>query len=163
MFRWNAPTTMTFECSLDDGMYKPCGQGQTGQWTGRNVPDGQHNFKVKATDSVGNVVETEIRGWVVDTVAPTITYSDAAAKTNGSPFITWRSSEQAEFECSLDRGPYENCGIGMNGQWRKDNVPDGRHILRVRGTDPAGNVGNPAGHTWIVGKFLYISLISSYS
>ena len=155
-FTWTAPTIMTFECSLDGEMYKPCGRGRIGTWTGNNVPDGQHSLKIKATDDAGNVVEAEIRGWIVDSVAPTITFVDNPAKTSGSPFITWRSSEQADFECLLDSGQYENCSSGMNGLWSKNDVKDGPHVLFVRGTDPAGNLGGPVSHRWIVGMFLII-------
>jgi hypothetical protein len=155
-FTWTAPTTMTFRCSLDGGTYRSCGRGLTGTWTGNNVPDGQHSLKIRATDPSGNVVEAEISGWIVDTVSPTITFSDDPAKTSGSPMITWRSSEQAEFECSLDGGRYEKCGSGMNGVWSKDNVGDGRHTLSVRGIDSAGNSGTPARHNWDVGMFLMI-------
>ena len=154
VFKWSAPTTMTFECSLDDESYRPCGKGTTGQWVGNNVPDGQHSFKIKATDSVGNVVETEVRGWIVDTVVPTITFVDAPVKTNGSPMITWQSSEQADFNCSLDGGPYVTCGKGILGQWSENNIRDGSHRLSVKGEDAAGNVGSNS-LTWIVGKVIY--------
>ncbi len=153
---------MQFECSLDDKQFKPCGEGLTGQWTGTNVPDGRHNFKVKGTDSNGNEVEAEVRGWIVDAVPPVITYIRPPTKTNGSPEITWRSSEQATFECSLDGGPYENCGNGLNGRWFKNNVRGGSRVLSVRGRDTVGNLGRSRSHTWTVGKLFFImSLMSS--
>ena len=152
-FEWTAPTFMMFECTLDNERFRNCGQGQTGEWTGNNVPDGLHNFKVRATDGDGNVVEAEIRGWIVDTIPPVLTFTNAAEKTNDSPVLTWRSSEQAKFECKLDDRPYENCGEGINGRWSKNNVPHGRHRLSVRGRDSAGNLGTTS-YTWFVGKKL---------
>lgn len=142
---------MTFVCSLDNERYIPCGEGKAGHWIGYNVPDGSHSFKVNGTDSAGNVVIAEVSGWIVDTVIPIITFVDASEETNGSPTITWRSSEQTDFYCSLNGGPYVTCGKGIFGRWSGDNIRDGRHRLFVRGKDAADNVGSNS-HTWIVGK-----------
>ena len=146
---------MKFQCSLDDGRFERCGEGVTGQWTGRNIPHGRHNFKVTGTDNIGNVVEAEVRGWYVDAVPPVITFDNPPTTTNGSPELTWRSSEQANFECSFDGGRFESCRSGMNGRWSKQNVPDGTHSLLVRGTDNLGNVGRSTKHSWIIGKIFY--------
>ena len=152
-FKWTAPTFMIFECSLDNERFRNCGQGKTGEWTGNNIPDGLHNFKVKATDSYGNLMEAGIRGWIVDTIPPVITFTNAPEKTNGSPVLTWRSSEQAEFDCKLDDGRYENCGNGTTGRWSESNVRDGRRRLSVIARDSAGNL-DTASHTWTVGRYM---------
>ena len=81
-----------------------------------------------------------------------ITFVDPSIKTNGSPTFTWRSSELAIFECSLDGSPYESCGNGANVDWSKDNVEDGPHTLMVRGRDIYGNLGRITSHSWTVGK-----------
>jgi hypothetical protein len=91
---------------------------------------------------------------ISDSVAPVITFINPSPRTNSSPEFTWRSSEQADFECSLDRGPYERCGSGVTGRWSKDNIRDGSHVLSVSGKDTVENVGSPTAHSWIVGKFL---------
>ena len=80
-----------------------------------------------------------------------IRFVNPPAKTDRSPEFTWTSSEQATFECSLDRGPYENCDSGTSGTWSKD-VREGSHTLMVRGRDIVGNVGRIIAHTWTVGK-----------
>ena len=145
---------MTFECSLDNGRYTSCGRGQSGQWVGANVQHGQHSFKVKGTDIIGNTVEAEVRGWMVDAIPPIITYTSSPTKTNSSPEITWISSEQAEFECRIDNQPYTKCGQEMNGRWTEDNLSDGIHRLYVRGRDAVGNLGREFVHTWTVGTIL---------
>ena len=89
---------------------------------------------------------------ILDTDPPVVTFTNPPTKTSGSPELAWRSSEQATFECSLDRRPYENCGSGMSGRWSKDNVRDGPHVLSVRGKDTVENLGRTASHTWTVGK-----------
>jgi hypothetical protein len=91
--------------------------------------------------------------YLIDGVPPVITLINPSRRTNDSPEFTWRSSEQADFECSLDRGSYESCGNGVNGRWSKNNVGDGEHILFVRGKDTVGNVGRRSPHSWIVGTF----------
>jgi hypothetical protein len=149
---------MQFECSLDNEQFKSCGEGLTGKWTGINIPHGRHNFRVKGTDNFGNIVELEVRGWTVDAVPPMITFTDAPLKTNSLPTLTWRSSEKATFECSLDSGSYENCGSGINGEWSEWIVREGSHVLSVRAKDLVGNIGRPTTHSWIVGKFLSYQL-----
>ena len=89
-----------------------------------------------------------------DTTAPVVTFTQAPEKTNGSPRFTWKSTEKTDFECSLDNVRFESCGKGETGQWFKQNIRDGRHILTVRGTDDAGNVGTTVSHRWTVGKIL---------
>ena len=40
-----------FKCAIDDTrLYEPCGEGLTGKYTARNVPDGRHAFFVQGTD-----------------------------------------------------------------------------------------------------------------
>ena len=158
---------MKFQCSLDDEQFSSCGEGVIGQWTGVNVPHGRHNFTVKGTDSIGNIVEAEVKGWYVDAIPPVITFNNPPSKTSGSAQFTWRSSEQADFNCSFDGGPYKTCGNGAAGQWSKNNLPDGIHRLSVRGKDTVENVGREATHIWTVGKIFTISssllnLIISY-
>jgi hypothetical protein len=62
---WNSTTEMSFKCSLDNEKYKPCGEGRSGQWTGNNVPDGQHVLKVRGTDSDGRVLVADTLRWKV--------------------------------------------------------------------------------------------------
>ena len=89
-----------------------------------------------------------------DATAPVLTFTQAPTKTNGSPRFTWISTEIADFECSLDNRRFESCGKGKTGQWFKQNVRNGIHIFKVRGTDDAGNVGTTVSHRWTVGKVL---------
>ena len=81
-----------------------------------------------------------------------IVFSPLPDQSNASPRITWRSTEDARFECSLDNGAYEDCGNGEIGTWIGRNLPHGNHVISVRGRDKNGNVGEPTKHTWNVGK-----------
>ena len=66
--------------------------------------------------------------------------------------FTWKSTEEADFKCSLDGQAYESCSKGMSGKWNKDNIRHGSHRLSVFGEDAVGNVGRPTTHRWMVGK-----------
>ena len=46
-----------------------------------------------------------------------------------------------------------DCKNGSSGQWTGENIPDGRHVFIVIGTDKFGNWGRHAQHTFTVGKF----------
>ena len=87
-----------------------------------------------------------------DSVAPRIEFNQLPDSSDTSPQFSWTSNEQANFECSLDDGEYENCGGGYDGRWRKENVPGGGHKFSVRGTDANGNAAEPVEHTWNIGK-----------
>ena len=154
VFKWTATRTATFLCSLDNQLFRSCGQGLTGQWTSRNIiPDGRHTFKLRGTDNRGNTVDITVDNWLIDTVPPTITFNDPPARTTSFPSISWQSTESAVFECSLDNGRYENCSSGRTGTWNGNDLRDGRHYLSVRGRDSAGNIGRIVTHQFDVGKF----------
>ncbi|MDQ3981815.1 MAG: hypothetical protein M3271_03935, partial [Actinomycetota bacterium] len=57
----------TFECSLDGGAFNMCSSPKTY----RDLLDGSHTFKVRATDAGGSFDETPVeRTWVVDAFGP---------------------------------------------------------------------------------------------
>src|SRR5690606_34532178 len=58
-----------FECRLDDGAWEPC----TSPHPFTNLPDGDHEFEVRATDPAGNSALLPVWKWTVDTTAPVIT------------------------------------------------------------------------------------------
>lgn len=95
-----------------------------------------------------------------DSVPPVIRFVNAPSVTNNNPRFTWSSSEQAVFECSFNGEEYETCGNGLEGNWSKNNVRNGRYVLLVRGRDSAGNLGRRTTHTWTVGKISNYSVIS---
>ena len=67
-FQFNSPSdggSATFQCDIDGGGFSPC----TSPWDYPTppVPDGQHTFKVFATDTHGNSSSPVQRKWTVDT------------------------------------------------------------------------------------------------
>ena len=59
-FNWTSSELAKFKCALDDGQslgqsdFVDCGEGNTGQWTGENIPDGVYRFLVYGTDNMKN-------------------------------------------------------------------------------------------------------------
>ncbi|XP_028410633.1 uncharacterized protein LOC114533322 [Dendronephthya gigantea] len=144
---WTSSEDVEFKCSLDYRTFFDCGEGDSGTWTGDNIPDGPHSFVIEGKD------KTENRGrhtftWTQDSVPPQIEFNQFPHSSDTSPQFGWTSSEQANFKCSLDDSEYEACGGGYDGRWRKENVPGGSHKFSVKATDSNGNVGGPIEHTW---------------
>jgi len=136
-----------FECSVDDGDWVPCASPAT--VTG--LIDGPHTFAVRAIDAVGNRSATPtVRSWTVDTTAPETSFTDgpgALAKTATAQLSFSSSEPGSTFECSLDGAAFAPCASPAE----YPGLADGRHQLRVRAIDPAGNRDqSPAAREWVV-------------
>ena len=101
----------TFQCSLDNPTtFGPC---PPGGYTG--LSQGQHTFRVRATDAAGNTDATPAAYmWIVDTVGPnTSITANPPASTNLTNASFWFTSEPAAtFECSMDalnNGAFASC------------------------------------------------------
>lgn len=92
--------------------------------------------------------------FVADTTNPVITFDKPdPEKPQKDLSVSWKSSEEADFECSLDDPTlYEPCGKGKTGLFQKDDLPDGEHRFYVRGKDNVGNVGDPSVYTVVTGR-----------
>lgn len=124
------PNEITFQCKLDSGDWADC---ETSDWPGTDV-DGWHTFAVRALDDMLNVDPTPAeRRWRLDTTSPsrpkvlrrgrTLHFS---ANDPGTP------RGQLHFRCALDGKRLHACGPRFR-------VRGGRHRVRVRAVDPAGN------------------------
>jgi uncharacterized delta-60 repeat protein len=80
----------TFECRLDGATYNGCDSPKSFS----ALPDGPHTFRVRATDSNGNVdASPASRTWTVDTVSPQGTVLiNGGATTTTSRTVTLRLS-----------------------------------------------------------------------
>jgi len=121
---------ITFQCSVDSGQWEDC-ETPYGPAT---TDDGWHTFSVRALDDMLNADPTPAqRRWRIDTTSPskpkvvrhgrTLHFS---AKDVGTP----RAS--VHFRCAVEAKRLHSCGARLR-------VPGGRHIIRVRAVDPAGN------------------------
>ena len=51
---WRSTEPIDFMCTFDDGQSFECGGGNTGSWTGNNIPDGFRKFVIEGKDKVGH-------------------------------------------------------------------------------------------------------------
>jgi hypothetical protein len=136
----------TFECQLDGGGFAPCTSPQP--YSG--LADGSHTFSVRATDPAGNPDTSPATfTWTVDTAAPNTTVTDAPTDPSNdtSPSFSFTASEGgSSFECELDGGGFSACTSAQG----YSGLAEGSHTFAVRATDPAGNTGTAASHTWTI-------------
>ena len=129
----------SFECKLDDGDYAQCSSPKTY----RSLEDGQHRLRVRAVDQAGNQDPSPAsRKWTVD-ISPPETSIDAGPARNAhkdSATFTVSSEAGATFECRLDSHAWSECG-------QVSGLSDGRHVMRARARDRAGNV-DPSPSSW---------------
>jgi hypothetical protein len=143
----------TFECSLDEGDFVPCAD----PYTTPTLADGPHALLVRAIDENGNVDPTPAeRSFTVrmpvkpppaaDTDPPETTITSApkprvkTKRKRARVAFTFTADEAATFACSLDGKGYVPCASPLKAKVRR-----GKHVLRVRAIDRAGNVdGSPA-------------------
>jgi len=116
----------------------------------RLLGDGQHTFRVRAADGLGNVDQTPAeRSWTIDATPPetTIDSGPSGSVSSRSARFTFFANEQATFECSLDGSPPSPCSSPVS----YDHLRRATHTFSLRATDRAGNADpTPASRTWTV-------------
>jgi hypothetical protein len=146
----------SFECSLTVGAgpdsYSACVSGKT--YT--DLDDGEHTFKVQASDAAGNQGGAAVHEWTVDNsladTTPPDTLIDSAPpdpSESSTASFTYHSTEPgSSFECKLDTAAFAACpagGVTYTG------LAGGSHGFQVRATDASGNLDpTPAGYSFAV-------------
>ncbi len=138
-----------FECRLDAvSSYTACSSTVT--YT--QLAEGSHTFRARGVDIAGNVGAETSRTWTIDTTAPdtTIKSGPPPSVDRGDATFDFAATEAgARFECSLDGAAFASCASPLV----FTELPDGRHTLRVRSLDVAGNVdSSPAAYDWTVSR-----------
>jgi large repetitive protein len=142
-FAFSADEPSSFECALDNRGFEPCSSPATYHGLG----DGQHAFKVRARDAVGNFSPAVPHSWAIDTTAPetTLASTPKSGTTTTSATFAFSASESGSFECRLDGAPFALCGSPMS----YGGLAKGDHRFEVRAIDAAGNAdATPALHPW---------------
>ncbi len=129
----------TFECAIDGGGFTSCVSPRV--LVGLGV--GTHSFAARAIDQHGNVDSTAAsRSLVIappadrDTKMPETTIKKVKVKRDRAKAKFSADEPAATFECKLDKAKYKPCSSPK--RYRK--LDSGKHKLRVRATDAAGNV-----------------------
>lgn len=147
-FTFSSESNAAFDCKLDNGRFELCSSTKTYN----DLPDGQHRFEVRATDTSGNTDPTpEVRTWTVDTSPPTLTFdSGPNGQTFGTGSVqTWTftaadaGSGVQSVQCSVvvtgSPASYGACS-GGNSSHSVPNLPVGSYTMSVRVTDRVGKV-----------------------
>ena len=136
-FGFTGEAGATFECSVDEGStsYSPCSNPHTPA----TLPDGDYIFRVRATDTAGNVSPVDTREFSVDTIAPNTSITSQALGTTDdtSPTFTFNANEDdVTFECRRDNETFAPCSSPK----AYSSLTEGPHKFEVQATDAAGNV-----------------------
>ena len=113
------------------------------------LADGEHAFRVRATDPAGNTDESpEVRRWTVDALGPVVSIEDVPVGfvASASAIVAFGSEPGTSFECGLDEAAFMPCSSPIE----YAGLPDGERVVSVRATDAAGNTGAPVDAAWIV-------------
>jgi hypothetical protein len=146
-FSFAAVEGVRFECALDHASFTSC----VPPVTYTSLPEGRHDFAVRAIDAAGNVDQTPAAAtWTIDVTPPetTITAGPVGTLADANATFAFSAGEPATFECSLDGAAFGACVAPVE----YANLQAGAHLFLVRAIDQAGNADpTPASHMWTVG------------
>ncbi len=144
-----ANKTATFECKLDAAAWQACSSPVTYS----NLADGNHQFQVRAKDTVGNVDASPVMvSWEVDSSAPNAPNPTAISgnlTNDATPLLQWTDStvDIQRFEVEVDITTSFNStqlrSFRNQTTTSVEVVPqlnDGLWYFRVRAVDTAGNL-----------------------
>jgi hypothetical protein len=142
VFQFKSEGGAKFECRVDAGGWVPCASPVTTT----PLPDGAHTFSVRATDKVFNVEPAPAaRSFKVDTVVPNAKITKHPPKRFLKKRVKFKfsvSEDRARLQCNFDNHGWRTCHSPY-----KFKVKVGKHKLRVRAVDAAGNV-DPTPAKW---------------
>lgn len=145
-----------FECAHDSGAFGPCTSP-----INHVAGEGQHTFKVRAIDKVGNISADISAAYVVDLTAPSIAIQ-SGPENNANPVTISVNSTDAltgppVLACSLNSGAFVPCESPVN----FSNLADGNYSLQIRSTDRAGNSSFKS-VTWYIDRTAPVLTITSF-
>jgi subtilisin family serine protease len=149
----------TFECELDGGEWATC----TSPNAYSNLGDGNHTFRVRATDAGGNADATPAeRNWQVDATPPTVSITDGPGEGSsiGATNVAFEfisSETPTNTECFFNSGTWSACTSPRP----YSSLGEGAHQFAVRGTDAAGNLSNTATRNFNVDTIAPVVAITS--
>jgi Subtilase family len=140
---FTADRPVAFSCAVDGGPAQPCASPFT---VPAALEDGQHGIAVSGTDLAGRTGGSGAVLFRIDTTAPrTIiaAHPPKLLRTHGRrarAVFRFRSNESpVTFVCKVDQSLLRFCGARFA---RRFDL--GRHVLRVRAQDAAGNLDRSA-------------------
>ncbi len=141
-----AGSPASFECSIDSSGFAPC----SSPYIAAALADGQHSFRVRALDAVGNADPLPpTRSFMVDTQPPETAIELGPAGTIRSNRVSFVLAGANRFECRLDDVGFDPCSSPTI----LSGLAPGHHDFAARAIDDAGNVDpSPATRTFAVDR-----------
>lgn len=137
--QFTANRPVAFACSVDGSAPQPCASPYT---VPASLSDGRHGFAVTGTDLGGRAGSSGVASFTIDTMAPRtkiVKHPPRLIRTHhrrARVVFRFRSSETGStFVCKVDRDLLRTCGKRF-----ALRLEAGRHTVRVRARDQAGNV-----------------------
>ncbi|HVV91552.1 MAG TPA: S8 family serine peptidase, partial [Solirubrobacterales bacterium] len=138
-FEFTASRPVTFRCQIDGGTPQPCASPYLAP---SKLADGSHGFVVTGTDAQGRSGSSGVYGFTIDTKAPRtkiVGHPKKIVKTRKRAVVArfrLRASESpVTFYCQFDKEPLRICPARFHHRFKK-----GKHAVRVRAKDQAGNL-----------------------
>jgi hypothetical protein len=138
-FEFTSSRPVAFTCQVDGRAPAPCASPYV-------VPsvlgEGPHGFVVTGTDAQGRSASSTVYGFTVDTKAPKTTFVlhpnkvvKTAKKSVAVRFKVKANESPVTFYCQIDKEPLRVCGKSFSHRFSL-----GKHAVRVRAKDEAGNL-----------------------
>jgi hypothetical protein len=138
-FAFVANKPVAFTCQIDGSTPQACASPYV---VPSALGEGTHGFTVTATDAQGRTASSGVYGFTVDTKAPKTTivgHPKKVVKTKKksvvAKFRLKASESPVTFYCQIDKEPLRICGKSFSHRFTK-----GKHAVRVRAKDEAGNL-----------------------
>lgn len=148
-----------FLCRVDNGSFSSC-LSPFSQVLG----SGSHTIQVKAVDTAGNTSGAQSYSWIIDTVAPTSSFtSHPASLTNATTAVFAFSATDtgggsvASYRCSLDGATFASCTSPAS----LSGLTAGAHTYAIKAVDTAGNTGTAVSFNWTIDLTTPMASISS--
>jgi hypothetical protein len=126
----------SFSCRMDSAAFAPC----SSPFTTSALSDGMHTFRVMATDPAQGT-DVAWRSFRVDTTDPRVRIKGRGKvrirRRKGSARFVLKASERVGRRCRIDSRRFKPCSA----RYRSPKLRTGRHTLKVKAVDRAGNVG----------------------
>ncbi|MEX2393911.1 MAG: Ig-like domain-containing protein, partial [Actinomycetota bacterium] len=144
-FTFTTGDAVTIRCSLTLAGAANSFSDCTSPYEASTLADGAYEFKVRGTDSSGNVGSTTY-AFTVDTTGPIVTISGAEQTTDTTPTFSFSFNEPVDptsVECSLVPAGSPNSYVPCSSPFTQPTpLDDGSYAFRVRASDVLGNSGN---------------------
>jgi hypothetical protein len=138
-FQFVANKPVAFTCQIDGGTPQPCASPYV---VPSALGEGTHGFAVTATDAQGRPASSGVYRFAVDTKPPKTTivgHPKKVVKTKKksvvAKFRLKANESPVTFYCQIDKEPLRICGKSFNHRFT-----NGKHAVRVRAKDEAGNL-----------------------